>query len=746
MRKLWIIYILVILVLFGCTAYDVRDTSSSEAMIASEGVNTSTIIDTNSDATENSEDWMLRDQITYGFVKDDDSVGIMSVFEYNGETLSIPFMFETLTATGHDAGLLVFIGGVPQSYSIEYADGTISEKNVMQKIPLTEEGKMEFNLLIDPNIGKKGDKLGIYVCNIIYPSFQPDQVEEPSYQYYGSLAQLVPQQIKFEVDAQTKNASMIYAKNGMELSEDITNAILAFSNSIEENLDENYYVELYQNTRDELVMTSENGKIKLHLIWYGGVEGIYNTIIFINNEPVSIEGMNSIQVEAKRNKMSLCDITLDISDYDYLNTIYAIAVPSDDSYLEYSRIAKTNSKLLANDLKKGSDEESLADQAETKELVDESTRVAQNIETNIEYVDMIDLDETFEAVLRYFVDENEQEQLLYQNDKGELVLYNCTLGQVSFRYQLLPKDFESDMVESKLMAYTEEEFVLHTYTAEAEETKDLGNGVVSGKGIENSKTRIYRFDYQLNLIESYDLDKIWQNFIESYNLEIIFPEYQGCVSMSQDGKKLVLYGDGRLIFYDLESEEQRQVDEAIMEKLKDINILEMALSWDEKKIGFLGTELDSDIHDVCGVIDLDLKKITVNQMETSYGNKLYQVGDIAYITDGQVPQKYIASGKIICMDLTLGEISNFMVDNLESTTACLSQNQSRLVAMSSILSKEKKSVGWAICVYDFESGEVIWKGEIESGGGLVKLVASKEKMLVILALGSEGSRIIRIQL
>lgn len=337
-----VLSITAVLFFSGCSSTDVRkqnegtaaDTSSQNEEIDNGGDN---IIDNN------------KDELRFGFDSEGED---MDVYIYDGDKVRIPFSLDVAKATGHDVGFLVFIDGIVQKYAIEYADGRLSDENIMQLFKLDKEEEQKFTIQVTPNVGKKGEKYGVYVCGIIYPSFQPQSIEEPSYGYFGSLNQVVPQQIKFEKDAPESSHTFLTMENGLELPDHVKDSILMFSTlSIEETLEDTLFFEMYQDSENETSMISKEGKITLHLWLCGGINGIYNTTIFINNEPVTVNGKDCIQSELKANKMSECEVTLDISDYDGLNTIYAITVPADAGYLEYRSIEKSKSRLLVNDLK-----------------------------------------------------------------------------------------------------------------------------------------------------------------------------------------------------------------------------------------------------------------------------------------------------------------------------------------------------------------------------------------------------------
>ncbi|RDU24896.1 hypothetical protein [Anaerosacchariphilus polymeriproducens] len=320
----------------GCRADDVRD-SSKETNISAKSEQTE----------ETSSKTEKQDEISFGYIAN--GSGEMNVYNYDGDTIEVPFSFTALNKTGHDIGFLVFIDGKLQRYTVKYSDGTISDETMMQKFYCDGKGKQQFSFEILPNTGKKGDKLGIYVCAIVYPSFKPKNAEQPSYQYYGSLSQVVPQQVTFNADVPKEEIKYIETKDGLKLTEDITKYIEYFSaKSVQEALENNTYVNLYQKSLDENKIYSEDGKVTLHLQLYGGVDGIYNTTIFVNNQPITIDGADFIKTEMKANKMAECEITLDLDNLDELNTIYAVSVPADNAYLDYAPVTKTNSVLMIN--------------------------------------------------------------------------------------------------------------------------------------------------------------------------------------------------------------------------------------------------------------------------------------------------------------------------------------------------------------------------------------------------------------
>lgn len=324
----------------GCMVSDVR-TSENNTQIESEE-------DTSNMQTKNeNDDDDEEDAVSFGYDETDESAA-MDTYVYTGDALSVPYHLQAQKATGHDVGFLIFIDGVCQKYSVKEDTGEVTEEEYMHRFTLSDTNEKKFTFLIQPNIGKKGDKKGIYVCGIIYPGFQPESKTEPSYQYYGNLFQTVPQQVRFEADSKNNEKQQaVYSSDGKEIPEEIKNTYEAlFGISIEESGGRQSNVELFKDGSEEAYIEEKSEIAVLHFQMYGGKAGTYRTTLFINHEPVLVDGKNYIETEYKDKTMSTYDINLDVSKIPQNSTIYAITVPADQNYLEYEDVKKTPSKLL----------------------------------------------------------------------------------------------------------------------------------------------------------------------------------------------------------------------------------------------------------------------------------------------------------------------------------------------------------------------------------------------------------------
>ena len=333
--------VLLLVCFAGCAGEDIREQESSNQ----DKVH-ATAIPENTEEPE--DEAVMEEGDAFNFGHADVSEEEETTYVYDREQIEIPFYMESHRVSKHDVGLLVFIDGILQEYSIK--EEVDRKEDTMQLFSLNTTEEQKFTILVKPNKGKKGEKAGIYVCSIVYPSFQPESEKKPSYQYYGKLGQVSPVQLKYKKTVPHDTISFLKTEDGKEISQEIINAIEMFSvKSVEETLEDSVYVELYQKSVDETVMKAEDGKIRLHMQLYGGVEGTYRTTVFVNNHPVQIDGKDAVESKLHANKMSELDFELDLNGYGEMNTIYAVTVPAGDAYLDVLQSCeKSDSRLLVN--------------------------------------------------------------------------------------------------------------------------------------------------------------------------------------------------------------------------------------------------------------------------------------------------------------------------------------------------------------------------------------------------------------
>ncbi len=248
------------------------------------------------------------------------------VFTYSGQPLEIPFrLMGTMAGTPQEIGLLLFVDGIAQPYCAVFADGSELTEAYMQTFRLEQGVDNIFDLVFQPVTGKAGDNLSIQAVAILAPSYLPQGAENPNYGFYHSANITIPLRIAFEKDAPAEKKKE--AANSCEIV-DIPKSI-ADSDEIfglENSRDTNSYLSVIP-TDDEnsSVIYAKDGTATFKVRLYGGPEADHNITVFVNHQPVQIDKADYLAVRTQKDKMLEATITLDVSVFGEIGTIYAIA-------------------------------------------------------------------------------------------------------------------------------------------------------------------------------------------------------------------------------------------------------------------------------------------------------------------------------------------------------------------------------------------------------------------------------------
>lgn len=252
--------------------------------------------------------------------------GEQDVFTYSGEPLEIPFeLTGTMEGSPQEVGLLLFVDGIAQPYSVVHSDGTELTDAYMQTFRLEQDVENIFTMVFQPVTGKAGDVLSIQAVTILSPGFLPEGAENPNYGFYHSANFTIPLQIAFEKDAPPeglKDAADSYEI--VDIPSSVTDRDEIFG--IEDSRDENSYLSV-SSAEDESssVLYSKDGMVTFKVRLYGGPEANQNITVYVNHQPVQVNGADYLAVRTQKDKMAEATITLDASTFGENNTIYAIA-------------------------------------------------------------------------------------------------------------------------------------------------------------------------------------------------------------------------------------------------------------------------------------------------------------------------------------------------------------------------------------------------------------------------------------
>ncbi len=273
---------------------------------------------------------------------------------YNGSPLTLSYFFEG-TGSDIEVGLMFFLNGVPQPYQIiqtsrpEETSAT-NHESYQSKFQLNSTIRIEFTVAITPVTGSVGDEFGLFPVILFEPSFMP-KTEEGSFGIYHNASFYLPVVIHMEANAPQQSEDYIVNADLAPIPEyKMEDANLDASGRIRQPVFI-FYAGEFLGWAEPAQLLSENGRISMYLSGYGGVEATYRVTLFVNHQPVPIEGHENFLIETHYDQVSTYSFSLDIQGDDRMNSLYAIVVPVGESYKNQDIYGqKTGSILLINDL------------------------------------------------------------------------------------------------------------------------------------------------------------------------------------------------------------------------------------------------------------------------------------------------------------------------------------------------------------------------------------------------------------
>lgn len=425
---------------------------------------------------------------------------IDTVYTYNGQPLRIPFNI-TGTAAGSvsEVGLLLFVDGIAQPYAAVHEDATELPEAYMQVFQLGYDEQESFDMVFQPVTGKTGETVSIMAVTILKPSFIPKNEGSPNYGFYHSDSATVSRHIQFDVDApaQTMAAqSTNYAVK--ELPKDIIDRLSAWGNL--DALDTTAELEFCVDEGNVIRADGKSATVTVRL--YGGPEANFHITMFINHQPVKVNGADVISVKTEKDKMVECFCQIDTADYGELNTLYAIAVTAGaDDALEINNPIKTSSILLVN-----------------KENQTNENKTTQN---------------------DFLMPE-------YDYSTNTLNISDLSLGTVTASYSF--ENEQMPMLVEKMGSG-----VVMLSSEESAKTQYVGDVVIASEDSSATALWVWQFDSELRL----------QNRYELKNEELVGGLQGDVFSVSPDGKEIMYAIGDSLYRYLFESQSLKKVSVAL---------------------------------------------------------------------------------------------------------------------------------------------------------------------------------------
>ncbi|MBU3129924.1 hypothetical protein LGL55_19570 [Clostridium tagluense] len=283
-------------------------------------------------------------QAAFGF----GPVNPVDELSYTGAPIQQEYFYDNVGGADCNLGFMIFIDGIAQSYKI---NGENTEE-IMHKFDVKKKSKIMFKASFKPNIGKKGDKLGLYVTTIVNPKHVPS-VKSPDFGNNLALSQVLPVNLKY-VESANNSQLKVYDKYLMQnVTEKIKNQYLSADESNKGKYVSNqaslFYLKYngdYKGSKIELKKTS---KLSLTLEGLCGPnDGKYRTTIYIDNKPVkTIDGKDYLEMQLKKGMLSKQNFDVDINGITGIHVLYTISVPQGNDYsILTNPIVESSCKLL----------------------------------------------------------------------------------------------------------------------------------------------------------------------------------------------------------------------------------------------------------------------------------------------------------------------------------------------------------------------------------------------------------------
>ncbi len=205
---------------------------------------------------------------------------------------------------------------------------------------------INLTIAFTPMTGKAGQTLGLSRLVIFKPSFMP-QDETQSFGIYqdGHPVPLPPVIMKQDAPEQGEHTVVEVMtepipESSKHLDADNPTGRIAHLNFLFNDGKTNYIN----------ILKATGGQTELTTSIWGGVDADYRVTVFVNHQPVKVNGQTDFVMKTYFDKISSFTFTLDTHEFGHLNSLYAVINPVGESYKNEDLWGtKTGSILLIND-------------------------------------------------------------------------------------------------------------------------------------------------------------------------------------------------------------------------------------------------------------------------------------------------------------------------------------------------------------------------------------------------------------
>ncbi|MGN1472817.1 MAG: hypothetical protein ACI4WZ_01980 [Eubacteriales bacterium] len=521
-------------------------------------------------------------------------------YRYNGGDVSVALTVKC-KETNVETGFLLFLDGIPQKYTLHTDNPSHSLSDYVKSLDIKADTEAEVILSFQPSTGKKGEILGLYLMPFHAASWLPSE-EAPM--FFGQEAlHTTPYSLRFEIDGGGESVSMLQLTDRKITEEEYAQ----YKNGDVNRLDSSQFVYLTAEANGVLRVFDAPTRFTLKLL--GGDSRSYKTYLFLNHEPVSIEGKDCISGFLKKGSCQEGGFSLDLRDLPRNSVLYSVTVPCGDSYLNRGVfLDKTRSVLVVNEnrlpvgtsvteasvtettavFQEGTSTESTAGtdspKAETSDstvpVVTTTIPVPQTTPgADLEKPDPVDnpaaalLEELNRALNedRYGISGGLGIRSKYDSKSGKLLLFGKGLMSVDLTTgDIVVSDYRDLVPDCRV-------FVIQNGYAVLSATQPFLPFIT-----EENHCILEYFDKNLNLKSRYDLSELFFRFFETSR----FPDHFLKFAINQEGTVFAVRDSDLYLFYpDAGTVKKKEIGkEALPDRFNSIAFSSLALSESEEKL------------------------------------------------------------------------------------------------------------------------------------------------------------------
>lgn len=269
---------------------------------------------------------------------------------YTGEPIEIEYYINN-NGTTMSTGMLMFVNGIPQSYSI--AGSSTSTYMHIQEV---EENKRAIvRISFTPVCGKAGETVSVRFLSILNPQIRPDQLNY-LFGHTNRMTTFMARTIEMQMDADAHNTNFPVLDKPRDMTQDEIDQVI-YVDSKGNSVDKlGWFHFVARNTKDPSspYLNIRDQKIEYTLQGYGGPATEYIIIPYINQIPVLNDAYPCLMSVEAGTKVYSQNMTLSLASIDktaykieQFNTIYFLAIPLSGSINLEPMI--TNSYVFAGD-------------------------------------------------------------------------------------------------------------------------------------------------------------------------------------------------------------------------------------------------------------------------------------------------------------------------------------------------------------------------------------------------------------